>query len=486
MENPSDEAVSGTDDPGLTKARAALDAGNIDKSIDLCSFVLGQPNLTPDVRLQAWLLRSHVFCKRSRELRSIPAAISEGRPIYDHDPLVLAQLALKDAERALQQQPSGSPSLFACKGEALFLMENLQGAHEAYLEGLSQDPSHKQLSSLMQELMAKMPKGGRPAVSGGDPMASPQKRARRDLTALSDADEFDCTLCLKLLFEPVTTPCGHSFCRSCLFRSFDHGNKCPMCRKVLYLSGGSRQAPISVVLQNILEKHFPEEYAARRAEVAQVAISATSTDIMPLFVMDIMLPGQKMNLNIFEPRYRLMVRRCMEGDRHFGMAGTHRTTHNLLEIATECEITDCEGQPDGRFHIEVVAKRRFQIKKVWDEDGYRVAEVSWIKDEPGAAEAGGTSASSAPPAGDSASESRAPEQETAAALVASAERLTTAWLTHMREIQNSAATGNPQVLGMVAEIEHLVRHAGPKPSVDNLEAFSFWVCLLEITQFDYD
>lgn len=36
-------------------------------------------------------------------------------------------------------------------------------------------------------------------------------------------DDFDCTVCLKLLYEPVTTPCGHSFCRSCLFQSMDHG-----------------------------------------------------------------------------------------------------------------------------------------------------------------------------------------------------------------------------------------------------------------------
>ena len=35
------------------------------------------------------------------------------------------------------------------------------------------------------------------------------------------SDDFDCTLCLKLLFEPVTTACGHSFCRSCLFQAMD-------------------------------------------------------------------------------------------------------------------------------------------------------------------------------------------------------------------------------------------------------------------------
>lgn len=41
--------------------------------------------------------------------------------------------------------------------------------------------------------------------------------------------------------------------------------------------------------------------------------------ILPLFVMDAVLPGKKMALNIFEPRYRLMTRRVMEGNRMFGM-----------------------------------------------------------------------------------------------------------------------------------------------------------------------
>lgn len=35
------------------------------------------------------------------------------------------------------------------------------------------------------------------------------------------SDDFDCTLCLKLLYEPITTPCGHSYCRACLFQSMD-------------------------------------------------------------------------------------------------------------------------------------------------------------------------------------------------------------------------------------------------------------------------
>lgn len=56
--------------------------------------------------------------------------------------------------------------------------------------------------------------------------------------------------------------------------------------------------------------------------------------------------GEKMALNIFEPRYRLMVRRCMEGARRFGMA-TIGPSHVLHDVACECEIMECQPQPDG-------------------------------------------------------------------------------------------------------------------------------------------
>ena len=56
--------------------------------------------------------------------------------------------------------------------------------------------------------------------------------------------------------------------------------------------------------------------------------------------------GEKMALNIFEPRYRLMVRRCMEGSRRLGMAVV-TGNDGLHEIATECEIVECQPLPDG-------------------------------------------------------------------------------------------------------------------------------------------
>ncbi|XP_062865202.1 uncharacterized protein LOC134327062 [Trichomycterus rosablanca] len=59
-------------------------------------------------------------------------------------------------------------------------------------------------------------------------MQSPSCRGR----TLSE-EQFSCSICLDVFVEPVSTPCGHSFCKACLQGFWDHSNKilCPMCKK---------------------------------------------------------------------------------------------------------------------------------------------------------------------------------------------------------------------------------------------------------------
>lgn len=46
-------------------------------------------------------------------------------------------------------------------------------------------------------------------------------------------EQFSCSICLEVFVEPVSTPCGHSFCKACLQGYWNHSNKilCPMCKK---------------------------------------------------------------------------------------------------------------------------------------------------------------------------------------------------------------------------------------------------------------
>uniref|UniRef100_A0A3P8NIM8 Uncharacterized protein n=1 Tax=Astatotilapia calliptera TaxID=8154 RepID=A0A3P8NIM8_ASTCA len=53
---------------------------------------------------------------------------------------------------------------------------------------------------------------------------------------LRSEDQFLCSVCLDVFADPVTTPCGHNFCKKCITQHWDRNApcQCPMCKEAFY------------------------------------------------------------------------------------------------------------------------------------------------------------------------------------------------------------------------------------------------------------
>lgn len=88
--------------------------------------------------------------------------------------------------------------------------------------------------------------------------------------------------------------------------------------------------------------------------------------VIPVFPLDgaVLLPGGRLPLNIFEPRYLNMVDDAMSGDRIIGMVqtrpGRDREHPALAPVGCAGRITSYTETSDGRYLITLTGVCRFQ------------------------------------------------------------------------------------------------------------------------------
>ena len=73
-----------------------------------------------------------------------------------------------------------------------------------------------------------------------------------------EVDMFSCALCKAVFIDPVTVPCGHTFCRKCLLR--DETGTCRKCNVVIRLPVETLKS--NILLSDLTQRWFPEKVAA--------------------------------------------------------------------------------------------------------------------------------------------------------------------------------------------------------------------------------
>ncbi|KAK6627100.1 hypothetical protein RUM44_009577 [Polyplax serrata] len=261
--------------------------------------------------------------------------------------------------------------------------DHSSGDEEDYYETSNSLPTMRpNFYTLINNIFAELEKLKRAHVKPADLNVKP---------SLIDKSDFDCVLCCRTLWKPVTTPCGHTYCQTCLDRSLDYSSACPLCMKNLsdYLSVSPKN--VTEFLSKILKTHLPAEYLTRQithqAEISELAVSCNEKEpVVPVFVCTTAYPSIHCPLFIYEPRYRLMIRQCIEaGTRQFGIAAcftSENGTRRFADFGTILEIKDWVLMSNGCSILSTVGIRRFRTLSRGERDGYETARVKFLTDEP--------------------------------------------------------------------------------------------------------
>ena len=91
---------------------------------------------------------------------------------------------------------------------------------------------------------------------------------RCEAAVMSDKEDLECKICYDVLYQPVSTACGHTFCRKCLLRALDYKPECPCCRRALNCEV-QRNTEITRAVKEIVENLCPAEYAERKKSFSE-------------------------------------------------------------------------------------------------------------------------------------------------------------------------------------------------------------------------
>eukprot|EP00188_Purpureofilum_apyrenoidigerum_P002246 Plantae.Rhodophyta-Purpureofilum_apyrenoidigerum.ctg2376.p1 GENE.Plantae.Rhodophyta-Purpureofilum_apyrenoidigerum.ctg2376~~Plantae.Rhodophyta-Purpureofilum_apyrenoidigerum.ctg2376.p1 ORF type:complete len:530 (+),score=62.97 Plantae.Rhodophyta-Purpureofilum_apyrenoidigerum.ctg2376:195-1784(+) len=211
---------------------------------------------------------------------------------------------------------------------------------------------------------------------------------------LDDSEVLQCFCCLQFLFEPCTLPTGHTMCRECLPRVLELTDpasglsippSCPYTKiRLDRYKAWTHEFPNNLrtnrALERVSQLYFEEELNARKDQSSQEMNEYMSEDgFVPIFVCGMTFPYVSCSLHIFEPRYRLMMRRSIEsGFRKFGMCGFSEGEYN--SVGTMLHIISHIVLPDGRSMMETRGLRRFRVRERSMRDGYNIAKIEYFDD----------------------------------------------------------------------------------------------------------
>eukprot|EP01066_Platyproteum_vivax_P003884 Platyproteum_vivax@DN14878_c0_g1_i1.p1 len=157
--------------------------------------------------------------------------------------------------------------------------------------------------------------------------------------------EHECMLCCRLMLHPITTPCGHFFCRNCLESCLGYQMACPICRAHC-VSNAKPNPQLSAIIKSsypdLLQKRLAQERKAslqsKRPKVKAVFLPLMEVDRLETpFSVKVMVVG--------ESRFKTLIYRVQQGDGQFGL----RNPQNPFGVV--CQILSAKRNSEGAIIV---------------------------------------------------------------------------------------------------------------------------------------
>jgi hypothetical protein len=215
-------------------------------------------------------------------------------------------------------------------------------------------------------------------IAGPEPPVRPLDTKLEDWLKL-----FECPICMNLFLEPATIACSHTFCSSCLAAALRHTPSCPVCRASCHTNSTARH--VNTIIDQAMLLAIPPALLLARARPDAPASPATLK--IPLFILQpslFMTPGQAIYLRVFEPRYRLLMQRCVEHGTRFGLQAGYHAGRGVLVRVDNLQQTPggdliMAGMIEGRYQALTPATSPEQEPHT---HGLNVLESMLVEDEP--------------------------------------------------------------------------------------------------------
>lgn len=157
-----------------------------------------------------------------------------------------------------------------------------------------------------------------------------------------------------------------------------HKKQCPSCRAVCHVA--AENAAENIIIKSMAMAIDSHLYSRRLEEFAED--KASWTTLYPIFYYNSALfPGSRLMLHLFEPRYKLMMKRVVDTTRSFAYVPNFTSySAQVGDIALIADLKNVEFLADGRCLLDAVIMKRMKIVEHYVEDGTQGLHYCRVKE----------------------------------------------------------------------------------------------------------